>query len=67
MELIPIHAHARGASPRCASRAQRIGAVKFVVLPLDGSPGVALRGQRAPGVVARFLSRVIGRLAAARP
>ena len=67
MEIVRIHAAARPASARCASRGHRIAAVKFVGLPVDGSPGVALRGQRAPGAVARFLTRVIGRLAAARP
>ena len=67
MEIVPIRAHALAAPPRCAHRAHRIGAVKFVSLPVDGAPGVALRGQRAPGFVARLLTRVIGRLAAARP
>ncbi|HEX7560528.1 MAG TPA: hypothetical protein VF386_15105 [Usitatibacter sp.] len=36
-------------------------------LPLEMDPGVALRGRRAPGVVARIVFRVIGCLVAARP
>ena len=44
-----------------------VGRVKFIGLPLEMEPGVALRGQHAPGGVARFISRVIGCLAAARP
>lgn len=67
MEIIPVTANAFDAPPRCALRAQRIGRVKFVCLPMELVPGAALRGQRAPGGVARFISRVIGCLAAARP
>jgi hypothetical protein len=69
MEIIPVPVpvQAFGAPQRCALRAHRIGRVKFVSLPLDMVPGVAPRGRRVPGRVGRFLSRVIGCLAAARP
>jgi hypothetical protein len=66
MEVIPAPA-ALNASSRRPHRALRVGRVKFVGLPMEIEPGVALRGQRAPGMVARFVSRVIGCLAAARP
>jgi hypothetical protein len=67
MEMIPAPVGTLNASSRCPHRALRVGRVKFVGLPLEMEPGVALRGQRAPGGVARFISRVIGCLAAARP
>jgi hypothetical protein len=65
MEIAPESAAL--SSPLCSLRAQRVGRVKFVGLPLDIEPAVAPRGQRLPGAMARFLSRVIGCLAAARP
>ena len=68
MDIVPIPVGALHASSRCEHRSNRIGRVKFVVLPLEMEPGEALRGQRAPGGgVARFISRVIGCLVAARP
>ncbi|HEX7402833.1 MAG TPA: hypothetical protein VF287_02375 [Usitatibacter sp.] len=67
MEIVPVPVGALHASSRCELRSHRIGRVKFVGLPLEMDPGVALRGQRAPGVVARIVSRVIGCLVAARP
>jgi hypothetical protein len=59
-------------------RGQRLARVKFVALPVDGMPGDArealrlgeCRGRLFPGGAApyfTFLSRVIGRLVAARP
>jgi hypothetical protein len=62
----------RPASDRCDARARCMVRVKFVSFvpvedePARVAPGAALWGQRASGV-ARFLSRVIGRLVAARP
>jgi len=67
MEIASVPSASLHASPRCMARGHRIARVKFVGLPVATEPGVALRGQRAQGAVARFLSRVIGRLAAARP
>jgi hypothetical protein len=71
MDLIPALA-TRPASERCHARARCMVRVKFVSLapvegqPADVAPEAALWGQRASGV-ARYLSRVIGRLVAARP
>ncbi len=62
----------RPASDRCVARARCMVRVKFVSFapveaePPKAAPEAALWGQRASGV-ARFLSRVIGRLVAARP
>ena len=62
----------RPVSNRCEARARCMVRVKFVSFapveaePADVVPEAALWGQRASGVV-RFLSRVIGRLVAARP
>ncbi len=67
MEIVPVPVRALHASSRCERRSHRIGRVKFVGLPLEMDPGVALRGRRAPGVVARIVFRVIGCLVAARP
>jgi hypothetical protein len=67
MDIVRVPVGAHHASSRCELRSHRIGRVKFVGLPLEMEPVVALRGQRAPGVVARFVSRVIGCLVAARP
>jgi hypothetical protein len=68
MDIVPVPVGALHASSRCEPRSLRIGRVKFIGLPLEMEPGVALRGQRAPGGgVARFISRVIGCLVAARP
>ena len=70
MDLAP--AIARPASDRCDARARCMVRVKFVsftpveVELAEAAPEAALWGQRASGV-ARFLSRVIGRLVAARP
>lgn len=71
MDLTPALAQ-RAASNRCDARARCMVRVKFVSLaPVEAElaeavPGAALWGQRASGV-ANFLSRVIGRLVAARP
>ncbi|MGZ5047827.1 MAG: hypothetical protein ACXWF0_11325 [Usitatibacter sp.] len=67
MEIIPVPVQAFDAPSRCALRAHRIGRVKFVSLPMEVVPVTALRGRRGPGRVGRFIFRVIGRLAAARP
>ena len=71
MDLAPALAR-RPASDRCDARARCMVRVKFVglspveALPADVAPEAALWGQRASGVV-RYLTRVIGRLVAARP
>ena len=70
MELAPIPIRS-GHPPRGpASRAQVLAQVKFMGLPLQGEPEAALWGRPASGrgsPVSRFISRVIGRLVAARP
>ena len=72
MDLAPVIAD-RPASNRCDARARCMVRVKFVsFVPVEDEPAMvapeaALWGQRASGVVSRFLSRVIGRLVAARP
>jgi hypothetical protein len=58
-------------------RGQRLARVKFVALPVDGMPGSSreawgggdCRGRLFPGAstLRLFVSRVIGRLVAARP
>jgi hypothetical protein len=52
-------------------RGQRLARVKFVSLPMDAMPGNVLREAPIPGIWAErisvFVSRVIGRLVAARP
>ena len=52
-------------------RGQRLARVKFVALPMDALPGDPLREAGAPGwrapPILEFVSRVIGRLVAARP
>jgi hypothetical protein len=53
-------------------RGQRLARVKFVALPMvDETPGNMLRGACIPGglgcAIREFVSRVIGRLVAARP
>ena len=71
MDLAPVIAK-RPASDRGDARARCMVRVKFVSFapveaqPAEVAPEAALWGQRASGV-ARFLSRVIGRLVAARP
>jgi hypothetical protein len=71
MDLAPATA-SRSASNRCDARARCMVRVKFVsfapveAAPADAAPEAALWGQRASGV-ARYISRVIGRLVAARP
>ncbi len=71
MDLAPAIAN-RPAPDRGDARARCMVRVKFVSFapveaePADVAPEAALWGQRASGVV-RYLSRVIGRLVAARP
>jgi hypothetical protein len=70
MNLAPIPLAAVHAHDRCIVRANRIVRVKFIGLPAETQPEAARWGTRASGgwrSVLRFLSRVIGRLVAARP
>jgi hypothetical protein len=67
MEIAPNTAGSLNAPARCPLRAHRVGRVKFIGLPLEMEPVAAPRNERWRGAVARFLSRVIGCLAAARP
>ncbi len=67
-----IHATVGNPAPgQCIVRAHRLVRVKFVALPLDATPGNALREARTPGgramAIRQFVLRVIGRLVAARP
>ena len=57
------------ASTRHSARAQRIVRVKFVGMPVRETEPEAARGETraSGGAFSRFLSRVLGRLAAARP
>jgi len=52
-------------------RGNRLARVKFVALPIEATPGNALREARFPGrqaaAIRNFVIRVIGRLVAARP
>ena len=52
-------------------RGQRLARVKFVALPMDAMPGNVLREAPILGIrgtpILQFVSRVIGRLVAARP
>lgn len=69
MDLIPATAGVN-ASGRCIVRGARLAKVKFVALPLETTPGNALREAQFPGRVdsiRKFVFRVIGRLVAARP
>jgi hypothetical protein len=70
MDLIPATAGI-DASGRCIVRGQRLARVKFVALPIEATPGNALREARIPGglgsAIRHFVLRVIGRLVAARP
>jgi hypothetical protein len=70
MDLMPATAGV-DASGRCIVRGQRLARVKFVALPMDATPGNALRDGRFPGgrasAIRQFVLRVIGRLVAARP
>ena len=72
MDFAPAIA-TRPASNRCDARARCMVRVKFVSLgpvevePARVEPEAAPWGRRASGRVARFLSRVVGRLVAARP
>ena len=69
MDLIP--ATGVVASGHCIVRGERLARVKFVALPVETTPGNALREARFPGRCGRwirqFALRVIGRLVAARP
>lgn len=73
MDIAPIPVMAGPAArERCIVRGERLVRVKFVGLALQGEPGVASGETRASGrgkggFVARLISRVIGRLVAARP
>ena len=70
MDLSPATAGIN-ASGRCIVRGARMARVKFVALPIEATPGNALRETRFPGwhaaVIRKFVLRVIGRLVAARP
>lgn len=70
MDLIPVTAGVNGPG-RCIVRGQRLARVKFVALPVETTPGNALREARIPGwrvdSIRHFVLRVIGRLVAARP
>jgi hypothetical protein len=70
MDLMPANAGI-DASGRCIVRGHRLARVKFVALPIETTPGNALRDGRFPGVRGMALRllvlRVIGRLVAARP
>jgi hypothetical protein len=60
------------ARERCIVRGQRLVHVKFIGLQEQGVPEVAsgetrASGRASQGVVSRLISRVIGRLVAARP
>jgi hypothetical protein len=57
MDLIP--ATASNASGQCIVRGQRLARVKFVSLPMEPV--------RQISPIRKFISRVIGRLVAARP
>jgi hypothetical protein len=59
MDLMTCPANA--AHPRCDERARRLVQVKFMALPMESPPPA----RRSPFM--DFLSRVIGRLVAARP
>jgi hypothetical protein len=52
-------------------RGNRLARVKFVALPVETTPGNAIRETRFPGrqiaAIRKFVLRVIGRLVAARP
>ena len=69
MDLIPAMAGMN--ESRGIVRGARIARVKFVALPIETTPGNALREARIPGgpvtAIRHFISRVIGRLVAARP
>ena len=54
------------ARARCMVRVKFVSFAPVEAQPADAAPEAALWGQRASGV-ARFISRVIGRLVAARP
>jgi hypothetical protein len=70
MDLIPATVGIT-ASARCIVRGDRLARVKFVALPIEATPGNALRDGRFPGgcgsAIRHFVLRVIGRLVAARP
>jgi hypothetical protein len=69
MDLSPATAGIN-ASGRCIVRGARMARVKFVALPIEATPGNALR-ERFPGGrwsgIRRVVFRVIGGLVAARP
>lgn len=62
MQLVPIPIQSGRGSQRPVARAQVLSQVKFMGLPFEVEPEPA---PWAP--ISRFLSRVIGRLVAARP
>jgi len=62
MELAPIPIESGRGTPRLAARTQVLVQVKFMGLPLPCEPEPV-----AEGLFSRFISRVIGRLVAARP
>ena len=62
---IPLIA-APAARERCIVRGERLVRVKFVGLPIQGAPEVASGETRTSGLWGH-ISRVIGRLVAARP
>ena len=67
MDIVRIPAIAGlAARERCIVRGERLVRVKFVCLPIPGVPEAAFRETRASGW-RRYISRVIGRLVAARP
>jgi hypothetical protein len=70
MDLITASA-GTDAPGRCFVRGSRIARVKFVALPIEATPGNALRETRFPSLhasaIRKLLIRVIGRLVAARP
>ncbi|HEY2628168.1 MAG TPA: hypothetical protein VGI57_03540 [Usitatibacter sp.] len=59
MQLIPIPIQSGRSARRPSAREQMLVQVKFMGLPVPGEP--------EPGVISRFISRVIGCLVAARP
>lgn len=74
MEIAALPRCAAPAPTRCDERARRIGRVKFQVLELPAEPETVPAAESfspSPGgpyrALRAFLSRVIGRLAAARP
>lgn len=71
MEYATCPASAHAAPERCATRAHRLGKVKFVALVLEPEPAPVETVSPPPARLYRalraFLSRVCERLVAARP